>query len=76
MMSMPYQVGFSPTRWEKAVDCMLEKDPGNPKIDRLCLIVIVEEDINGILRVIWNRRLVPVAEANNMISPVQFGNRK
>eukprot|EP00957_Ditylum_brightwellii_P077021 5853444-Ditylum_brightwellii.AAC.1 len=28
------------------------------------------------MKVIWNRRLVPVAEKAGMLSPVQFGNRK
>eukprot|EP00957_Ditylum_brightwellii_P164054 12491532-Ditylum_brightwellii.AAC.1 len=27
-------------------------------------------------KVIWNRRLVPVAETSDMLSPVQFGNRQ
>eukprot|EP00957_Ditylum_brightwellii_P031451 2385055-Ditylum_brightwellii.AAC.1 len=55
---------------------MLEKDPGSPKITRLQIMVIVEGDMNTIMKVIWNRRLVPVAEKIGMISPVQFGNRK
>eukprot|EP00957_Ditylum_brightwellii_P083648 6358225-Ditylum_brightwellii.AAC.1 len=32
--------------------------------------------MNGTLKVIWNRHQVLVAEAQNMISPVQFGNCK
>eukprot|EP00957_Ditylum_brightwellii_P031503 2388768-Ditylum_brightwellii.AAC.1 len=35
MMSLPFLVSFTPLRWEKAIDCMLEKDPGDPKIDHL-----------------------------------------
>eukprot|EP00957_Ditylum_brightwellii_P012446 940589-Ditylum_brightwellii.AAC.1 len=27
IMTLQYLVGFTPTRWEKAVDCILEKDP-------------------------------------------------
>eukprot|EP00957_Ditylum_brightwellii_P141598 10787040-Ditylum_brightwellii.AAC.1 len=50
---------------------MLEKDPGSPKITRLRIIVTVEGDMNAIMKVIWNRRLVPVAESTKMISPVQ-----
>jgi hypothetical protein len=76
MMSMPWLAGFTPSRWERAIDCMLEKDPGNPKIGRLRLIVIVEGDMNGTLKIIWNHRLVPTAEKTNFLSPVQFGNRK
>eukprot|EP00957_Ditylum_brightwellii_P125799 9590237-Ditylum_brightwellii.AAC.1 len=75
-MALPFQLGFSPLRWQKAIDVMLEKDPGSPKITRLRIIVIVEGDMNAITKVIWNKRLVPVAERTKMISPVQFGNRK
>eukprot|EP00957_Ditylum_brightwellii_P133383 10169906-Ditylum_brightwellii.AAC.1 len=32
--------------------------------------------MNAIMKVIWNQRLVPVAEKAGMLSPVQFGNRK
>eukprot|EP00957_Ditylum_brightwellii_P054485 4128620-Ditylum_brightwellii.AAC.1 len=35
MMSIPWLAGFTPSRWERAIDCMLEKDPGNPMINRL-----------------------------------------
>eukprot|EP00957_Ditylum_brightwellii_P076997 5852030-Ditylum_brightwellii.AAC.1 len=32
--------------------------------------------MNAIMKVIWNRQLVPIAEKSQLISPVQFGNRK
>eukprot|EP00957_Ditylum_brightwellii_P056104 4252701-Ditylum_brightwellii.AAC.1 len=76
MMPMPWLAGLTSSCWEKAIDCMLENDPGNPKIDHLHLIVIVEGDMNGTLKIIWNHRLFPVAEQTQFLSPVQFGNMK
>eukprot|EP00957_Ditylum_brightwellii_P052589 3987629-Ditylum_brightwellii.AAC.1 len=76
MMSMPFLAGLTPTRWQNTLDCMLEKDAGSPKITGLQIIVIVEGDMNAIMKVIWNRCLVPVAEKTGMLSLVQFGNRK
>eukprot|EP00957_Ditylum_brightwellii_P142107 10827404-Ditylum_brightwellii.AAC.1 len=67
---MPFLAVFTPTRWEKAIDCMLEKDLGVPKLELLCIIGIVEGDMNAALKSIWNHRLVPMAEKTNFLSPV------
>eukprot|EP00957_Ditylum_brightwellii_P172366 13121885-Ditylum_brightwellii.AAC.1 len=42
MMTLPFRFGFTPILWAKAIDVMLKKDIGNPKITCLCVIVIVE----------------------------------
>eukprot|EP00957_Ditylum_brightwellii_P007681 580580-Ditylum_brightwellii.AAC.1 len=76
MMTLPFCYGFTPTRWLKSVDVMLEKDPGSPKLHRLRIIVIVETDMNMIMKVIWARQLVPRTKETNYINRVQFGNRK
>eukprot|EP00957_Ditylum_brightwellii_P000927 74647-Ditylum_brightwellii.AAC.1 len=76
MMSLPFLFGFTPLRWRKAIDVMLEKIPGKPKITKLQIIVIVEGDMNGMMKVIWNQHLVPCAKKNNKLSKVQFDNRK
>eukprot|EP00957_Ditylum_brightwellii_P015778 1188753-Ditylum_brightwellii.AAC.1 len=69
MMTLPFRIGFTPHRWQKAIDVMLEKDIGDPKINRLRIIVIVEGDMNLIIKIIWNKRLVPTAERSNFLSP-------
>eukprot|EP00957_Ditylum_brightwellii_P199558 15212326-Ditylum_brightwellii.AAC.1 len=71
-MSMPFLAGFTPTRWQTALDFMLEKDVGNPQITCLQIIVIVEGNMNAIMKVIWNCLPVPIVEKTEMISPVQF----
>eukprot|EP00957_Ditylum_brightwellii_P103509 7886698-Ditylum_brightwellii.AAC.1 len=76
MMPLPFPLGFAPYCWQTAIDIMLEKDIGSPKIACLRIIVIVEGDMNAIMKVIWNRCLVPVVEKTVMLSPVQFGNQQ
>eukprot|EP00957_Ditylum_brightwellii_P208918 15359540-Ditylum_brightwellii.AAC.1 len=44
-------------------------------MDKLCLIVIVEGDMNATLKIIWNHMLEPVVDKTNFLSPVQFRNR-
>eukprot|EP00957_Ditylum_brightwellii_P087246 6640890-Ditylum_brightwellii.AAC.1 len=42
MRAMPFLAAFTPSRWEKAIDSMLEKYLGVPKLEHLSIIVIVE----------------------------------
>eukprot|EP00957_Ditylum_brightwellii_P044689 3388317-Ditylum_brightwellii.AAC.1 len=50
MMTLPFKFRVTPLRWQKAIDIMFEKDIGDPKINRLCIIVIVEGDMNLIMK--------------------------
>eukprot|EP00957_Ditylum_brightwellii_P128593 9809795-Ditylum_brightwellii.AAC.1 len=69
MMPLPFLLGFTPSCWENSLDVMLEEDSGSPKINHSHIIVIVEGDMNGIMKVIWSRHLVPVAGKTNFLSP-------
>eukprot|EP00957_Ditylum_brightwellii_P100264 7641247-Ditylum_brightwellii.AAC.1 len=67
---------FTPSQWENAIGVMLEKDPGNPLLTSLRFIIIIEGDMKRVIKVIWNRQLVPVAEKANFLSQAQSGNHK
>ena len=46
MASLPLKYGFTPKRWTKAIQIMLEKKTGNPLLHRLRGILILEADLN------------------------------
>jgi hypothetical protein len=39
--------------WKTETEVMLEKDKGNPKIDRLCIICLYKADYNIFLKIMW-----------------------
>jgi hypothetical protein len=55
-------LGLVPSRWCKAISVLIEKDPGNPNINRLRVIHLFEADYNLFLKIIWASRLVKRGE--------------
>jgi hypothetical protein len=69
------QHGYILKQWEQVINLMLEKVPGFPKMDRLRVIHIFEADLNLILGIIWNRRLVRHADKHKANGEAQWGGR-
>ena len=46
MANLPMLKGFSPQRWQKGINVMLEKKKGNFNIDKLRTILLYEADFN------------------------------
>jgi hypothetical protein len=72
---MPYQLGFSPDRWRKGIDVMLEKKKGVYNIDKLRAILLYEADFNQNNKKL-GRQMLATAELYDAIAPEQFGSRK
>jgi hypothetical protein len=75
MASMPVKHGFAPKRWQKCIDAILEKIPGQPRIKKLRIIMLYEADFNYVRKIIWGRRLVRHTEMHNCLSEENHGSR-
>ena len=62
-------------RWTHETEVMLEKDPGDPKLDRLQIICLYEADYNLFLKIMWAHRLIRSAEDNGLLGETQGGGR-
>jgi hypothetical protein len=55
------------------MEVMLEKDKGDPKIDRLCIICLYKADYNIFLKIMWAHRLVQICKDNELFDNTQAG---
>jgi hypothetical protein len=75
MAHLPYFHGFSPERWQKRLDIMLEKKPGVRHINTLRAILLYEADFNQNNKRL-GREMLHQAEKHNAVAPEQYGSRK
>ena len=68
-------LGISIERWQNCTTTMIEKQPGNPKINKLRVIHLYEADYNAILKIIWARKVVWHAHDNDILNNGQAGSR-
>jgi hypothetical protein len=74
MVSIPLAEGFCPEQWRQAIDIMLEKIPGVPRINKLRIIQLLEADLNQVLRSAFARNISRLAQDTpDIISQHQYG---
>lgn len=71
---IPYSTGYSPPRWQYALDVMLRKKSLSELIEKLRTIVLCEADFNFNNKVL-GKTTMQHAEKQNMIAPEQYGSR-
>jgi hypothetical protein len=58
-LNVAVQSGISIPRWSNAINVLIEKDPGHPRIHRLRIIHLFEADLIFFLKLVqWGHRLV------------------
>jgi len=75
MADIPLRTGYSPARWRKGLNIMLEKSPGNFNVEKLRIILLFKADFNANNK--WLGRAVMFnAEQSQLLAPEQYGSRK
>jgi hypothetical protein len=75
MCSLPLKHGFSPSHWQRCVDAILEKIQGQPRIEKLHIIMLCKANFNFVLKLIWGKRLVKNAEYHKALGTLNHGSR-
>jgi hypothetical protein len=74
MMSILLAEGVCPEQWQQAIYIILEKIPGVPRINKLRIIQLLEENLNQVLRYEFTRIISKLAkETPCIISEHQYG---
>jgi hypothetical protein len=75
MVQLPLKHGFSSSRWRECTDDVLEKIPGQPKLEKMRIIMLFEADFNYMLKLVWGWRLVHRAEDEKLLGHSQHASR-
>ena len=68
--------GIPLQRWLRGLSVMLEKSPGKILVEKLRATLLLEADFNALHKIVFNGRILPTLEKNNMIPSEIIGGRK
>jgi hypothetical protein len=73
-MTVPLAKRFYPERWKKAINVMLEKIPGVVRSNKLCIIQLLEADLNQVLCIDFASNIAKLSKNHKGItSDHQYG---
>jgi hypothetical protein len=67
--------GYSPSRWERALSCMLEKIPGCSLVEKMRAILLMEADFNFINKTLIGSRMLNIACSYGYMAKEIFSER-
>ena len=76
LLTAAFHRGFTLDSWNMVFNAMLEKIPGDPKINKLRVIHIFDALWNMGLGLVWSKRLQPHCEKHGLLHQGQWGSRK
>ena len=76
MINIGMVCGIVLKRWKNAVNIMIEKDKGSPKLHRLRVIQLMEADLNFCLSTVFGKRIMEFATKYCGLSENQYGSRR
>ena len=71
MLWIPSRYGFAPKRWKNILQLIISKDKGQPWVDKLRNILILEVDYNFILKLICSKPLMRRATDQHLLHTTQ-----
>ena len=72
---IPYSTGFSPKKWKKSINTMIQKSGKQPEVEKLRTINLLKYDFN-FNNIIMGRVVGEYEERNNLLPKEQYGSRK
>jgi len=75
MIAIPNLIGYSPLRWRKIVDVMLEKSPKDARILRLRIVALQESDFNQSNCLTIGQPVLHSFEDDDAPPDMQYGSR-
>ena len=73
LLLIPFQLGMVPTRWQRTVQTMIEKEPGSPWIHRLRIIELFDAQANAGFQIFIGRKLIHQAVEQKTLRPESYG---
>jgi len=65
--------GVPPSQWEEAVQPIIEKDPGNPKITKMRNLCLLDSAMNMLFPIVFGHQMLHKASKLGILSQYQFG---